>query len=173
MNILYPSVGEKFYLKLLLLHTAPRSFLVAITVDGTVHESLLAATLSLGLLDDNTEVELRFNEAVESGFSPQQLRCLLVTLAMDGAPPRNLLENNDTILMADFSELASTPIASPWNRCLQDLSDRLETLGRSMSDFGLPEPVRELTEEDRELLRWNHENCQQFVDAHLSMLFLD
>jgi hypothetical protein len=28
MNMLYPSVGE-FYLKLLLLHTAPRSFLLA------------------------------------------------------------------------------------------------------------------------------------------------
>ena len=42
-----------------------------------------------------------------------------------------------------------------------------------MSDFGLPEPVRELTEVDRELLRWNRENCQQFVDAHLSLLSLD
>ena len=173
MNMLYPSVGEKFYLKLLLLHTTPRSFLLARTVDGTVHESFQAATRALGLLDDNTEGELCFNEAVESGFSPQQLRCLLVTLAMDGAPARNLLENNDNILMADFSELASTPIASAWNRCLQDLSDRLETLGRSMSDFGLPEPVRELTEVDRELLRWNRENCQQFVDAHLSLLSPD
>ena len=167
MNMLYPSVGEKFYLKLLLLHTAPRSFLLARTVDGTAHESFQVAAQALGLLDDNTEGEQCFNEAVESGFSPQQLRCLLVTLAMDGAPARNLLENNQNILMADFSELVSTPIASAWNRCLQDLSDRLETLGRSMSDFGLPEPVRELTEVDRELLRWNRESCQQFVDAHL------
>ena len=39
-----------------------------------------------------------------------------------------------------------------------------------MSDFGLPEPVRELTEVDRELLRWNRENCQ---DAHLSLLSPD
>ena len=115
---------------------------------------------ALGLLDDNTEGELCFNKAVESGFSPQQLRCLLVTLAMDRAPARNMLEGNQHIPMADFSELASTLIASAWNRCLQDLSDRLETLGRSMSDFVLPEPVRELTEVDRELLRWNCGSCQ-------------
>jgi hypothetical protein len=77
------------------------------------------------------------------------------------------IRGQPNILMADFSELANTPIASAWNRCLQDLSDRLETL---MSDFGLPEPVHELTEVDRQLLRWNRESCQQFVDAHLSLL---
>ena len=50
--MLYPSVGEMFYLKLLLLHTSPRSFLSARTVDGTVHKS---ATRALGLSDDDTE----------------------------------------------------------------------------------------------------------------------
>ena len=115
-------------------------------MDGTVHESLKAAARALGLLDDNTEGELCFTEAVESGYSPAQLRCLLVTLAMDGAPAQELLESNREILMADFSELPGSPVDFAWNRCLLDLSDRLETLGRSMSDFGLPEPVRELTE---------------------------
>ena len=144
--MLYPSSGEVFYLKLLLFHTTPRSFLLARTVDGTVHESFQAAARALGLLDDNTKGELCFTEAVESGYSPEQLRCLLVTLAMDGAPALDLLESNKEILMADLSELPGTPVDLAWNRCLQDLSDRLETLGRSMSDFGLPEPVYELME---------------------------
>ena len=143
MNMLYPSSGEVFYLKLLLLHTTLRSFLLARTVDGTVHKSF---QMALGLLDDNTEGELCFTEAVESGYSPTQLRCLLVTLAMDRAPAQELLESNREILMADFSELPSTSVGIAWNRCLQELSDQLETLGRSMSDFGLPEPVRKLTE---------------------------
>ena len=42
-----------------------------------------------------------------------------------------------------------------------------------MSDFGLPEPVRELTEVNREQLRWNRESCQPFVDAHLPLFSLD
>ena len=94
MNMLYPSSGEVFYLKLLLLHTTPRSVILARTVDGTVHESFQAAARALGLLDDNTEGELCFTEAVESGYSPVQLRCLLVTLTMDGAPALDLLESN-------------------------------------------------------------------------------
>ncbi len=56
MNMLYPSSGEVFYLKLLLLHTALRSFILARTVDGTVYESFQAAVRALGLLDDNAEV---------------------------------------------------------------------------------------------------------------------
>ena len=39
MMNMYSSVGEKFYLKLLLPHTAPRSFLLARTV-RKIHESL-------------------------------------------------------------------------------------------------------------------------------------
>ena len=131
MNMLYPSSGEVFYLKHLLLHTTP------------VYESFQAAAQALGLLEDNTKGELCFTEAVESGYSPAQLRCLLVTLAMDGAPALDLLESNREILMADLSELPGIPVGMAWNRCLQD---QLETLGRSMSDFGLPEPVHELTE---------------------------
>ena len=70
----------------------------------------------------------------------------------NGAPALDLLESNREILMADLSELTGTPVDIAWNRCLQDLSDRLETLGRSMSDFGLPELVRELTKVNREML---------------------
>ena len=173
MNMLYPNSGEVFYLKLLLLHTTPRSFVLTRTVDDTVHESFQAAARALGLLDNNIEGELCFTEAVESSYSPAQLRCLLMTLAMDGAPAQDLLESNREILMADFSELPGTPVDLTWNKCLQDLSDQLETLGRSMSDYGLPEPVRELMEVNRELLRWNRESCRRFVDAHLPLLSPD
>ena len=140
MNILYPSCGEVFYLKHLLLHTTPKSFVTARTVDGTVHETFQAAARALGLLEDTNEGELCFTEAVESGYSPVQLRCLLVTLAEDGLPVQQLLENNRDHLMANYADRPSTPVVRAWNQCLQDIADRLERLGRSMSDFGLPEP---------------------------------
>lgn len=121
-------------------------------MDDTLHKSFQGAARALGLLDDKTEGELCFTEAMESGYSPAQLRCLLVTLAMDGAPALDLLESTREILMADLSELLGTLVDVAWNRCLQDLSDQLETLGRSTSDFGLHEPVRELMEVNREML---------------------
>ena len=74
----------KCSIKLLLLHTMPRSFLLAKTFDGTVHESFKAAARALGLLDDNTEGELCFIEAVESSYSPAQLRCLPASDTGDG-----------------------------------------------------------------------------------------
>ena len=58
-------------LKFLLLHTTPfHTFLLARTVDGTVHESFQAAARALGLLD-NTKGEPCFTEAMESGYSPE------------------------------------------------------------------------------------------------------
>lgn len=54
MNMLYPSSGVVFYLKLCLLHTSPRFFILARTMDGRVHESFQAQARALGLLDDNT-----------------------------------------------------------------------------------------------------------------------
>ena len=47
MNILYPSSGDVFYLKLLLLHTSPRSFEEARTVDGTVYTTCREAAQAL------------------------------------------------------------------------------------------------------------------------------
>ena len=122
MNMLYPSNGEVFYLKPLLLHTTPRSILLARTMDGTVHKSFQVFP-SLGLLNNNTDGELCFNEDVESGYSPAQLKCLLVTLAIDEAPALDLLESNREILMADLSELPGTPVDIAWSKCLHDLSD--------------------------------------------------
>ena len=60
-----------------------------------------------------------------------------------------------------------------WNSCLRDVSNRLEALGRTMSDLGLPEPMDDSRELQRELLRWDRAQCQEFVDAHLPLLTPD
>ena len=64
-------------------------------------------------------------ETVVSGYSPGQLRCLLVALAMDGIPVlvSQRVSNRD-ILMANLSECPGTRVSFAWNRCLQDLAIR-------------------------------------------------
>ena len=137
MNILYPSSGDVFYLKLLLLHTSPRSFEEAGTVDGTVYTTFREAAQALGLLHDDAEGQLCFNEARDSGYSPAQLRALLVTLIVDGDEHgRDILESNRDILMADLDEEVPLPSDVVCNGCLRDLANRLETMGRTMTDFG-------------------------------------
>ena len=174
MNILYPSSGDVFYLKLLLLHNSPQSFEEARTVDGTVYTTFWEAAQALGLLHDDAEGQLCFNEARDSGYSPAQLRALLVTLIVDGDEHGgDILESNRDILMADLDEEVSLPSNVVWNRCLRDLANRLETMGRTMTDFGLPEPADDTTELARERLRWDRRSCQGFVDAHLPLLTPD
>ena len=124
MNILYPSSGDMFYLKLLLLHTSPQSFEEARTVDGTVYTTCREAAQALGLLHDDAEGQLCFNKARDSGYSPAQLTALLVTLIVDGDEHgREILEGNSDTLTADFAEESSLPSDVVWKKCLRDIAN--------------------------------------------------
>jgi hypothetical protein len=65
------------------------------------------------------------------------------------------------------------PTEVTWNRCLCDIANWLETMGRTMADFGLPEPADDSTEVARKCLRWARRSCQDYVDAHLPLLTPD
>ena len=144
------------------------------TVDGTVYITFQEAAQALGLLYDDAEGQLCFNEARDSGYSPAQLRALLVTLIVDrDEHGGDILESNRDTLMADLDEEVSLPSDVVWNRCLRDLANRLETMGRTMTVFGLPEPADDTTELARGRLRWDHRSCQGFVDTHLPLLTPD
>ena len=71
--------------------------------------------------------------------------------------------------MRDSSEV------SPDSRTQDQERDRsrLETVGRTMTDFGLPEPADDSTEVARERLRLDRRSCQQYLDAHLPLLTPD
>ena len=97
MNIVQPSMGEVYYLRLLLLHTCPTSFDDSRTVDGQLYDTFHEACVQRNLLEEENEHELCFAEAVDSSmYSPHQLRSLLVVLIMDGAPATTLLNNGST-----------------------------------------------------------------------------
>ena len=75
--------------------------------------------------------------------------------------------------MADLDEEVFLSSDIVWNRCLRDLANRLETMGRTLTDFGLPEPADDTPELARERLRWDRHSCQGFADAHLLLLTPD
>ncbi len=112
-----------FYIKLLLLHSSPRSFEQARTVDGTVYDTYHNAAQALGLLHDDSEGQLCFNEARDGGYSPAQLRSLLVMLIVDGDEHGREILDSD-ILMADLAEQECIPTEMTWNACLRDISNR-------------------------------------------------
>ena len=85
MYYLNPTVGERFYLRLLL--TAVRgstSFEHLRTVDGTLHPTFQAACVALGLLDDDREWIDCLTEASVFAGGPQ-LRTLFITALVHGS----------------------------------------------------------------------------------------
>ena len=100
--------------------TAWKDQIATLPSDVRVHERKkdLLDELCFTKPEENTET-------VVSGYSPGQLRCLLVVLAMDGIPVlvSQRVSNRD-ILMADLSECPGTRVGFAWNRCLQDLAIR-------------------------------------------------
>lgn len=91
--MIYPSCGDVYFLSFILLESSPRSFADARTVDGTVYSNYQEAAEALGVLGNNSESEgeLCFREARECGYSPKQLRGLVVTLSIEGALQRPFL----------------------------------------------------------------------------------
>jgi len=73
MSMLYPNIGELWYLRLLLLNIPIRSFEEAKIVDGTVYETFQKAAIARGLCRDQVEATRCFKDAMIFS-SPPELR---------------------------------------------------------------------------------------------------
>ncbi|XP_027150281.1 uncharacterized protein LOC113750513 [Coffea eugenioides] len=108
-----PSEGDRYYLRLLLLHVRARaSFDDFLTVNGCKLNSFREAALELGLLESDSFIEATLEEA--AGFQmPSLLRFLFVTLLLHCAPtnPSLLWEKFEMKLSRDF-ERAQTVFSS-------------------------------------------------------------
>ena len=112
LTVMYPSAGEVFFLRMILLHTSPRNFIDARTVNGQLYPTYQEACRALGLLDQQNEHTQCFDEAVrERSLDPRQLRSLLLLLTLDGAPVKELFDQYENELSADFRETMSKQAA--------------------------------------------------------------
>ena len=150
LTVMYPSAGEVFFLRMILLNTSPRNFVDARTVNGQLHPTYQEACRALGLLDHLDEHAQRFEEAVrERSLDPRQLRSLLLVLTLDGAPVKELFDKCENELSADFREAMSKEAAR--NAVLEYLFAGLTHSGKNPMDYGLPLPSNRLTELQAEL----------------------
>jgi hypothetical protein len=86
MYTLMHTAGEQYYVRLLLLNVAARSFAELRTVDGTLHNTFAEAARARGLIDDiGGEYARVMREAVNIVSTPPTLRRLFVALVCNGA----------------------------------------------------------------------------------------
>jgi hypothetical protein len=110
------------------------------TVDGIVHPTYTAAAIALGLLEDDVAWLACMTESAALD-SPQQLRYLFATILLFCHPsnPLQLYQVNEANLMEDFSRRFQNDDRAR-AACLDAIGDLLRARGKSLSDFGLPNP---------------------------------
>ena len=138
-----PGFGEVFYVRLLLLHCAARSFEQLRTVNGVLHDTFQRAAQAAGLLEEDNEGRLAMEDAVADYKSANQLRFLFVMLIVEGAGAIELWDRFKDDLARDF--LGNTYNAQPplicdhaHNHALEAIDWLLSEHGKTTTIFGLP-----------------------------------
>jgi hypothetical protein len=157
IQMVYPRHGDVFYLRALLLHRSARDWIDLRTVDRTPYGTYQEAARALGLFDNRDEGIVAFEELLDSGAAPAQLRWIFAVLAVEGGPALTIWEAHEDALFADIQDRALRFTASPTpdfvrNEVLIALQSLLQGLGKSLMDIGLPEPVEREEEVNAERL---------------------
>lgn len=152
-----PSEGERFYLRTLLHYKTSRSFDELLTIDGIQHNTFQEAARALGLFTDDNEASLALDEAIRSLKTPRQIRILFVHLLVNDCiiSPIESWERFKDRLSYDFSLRSDGTIEGAYDLALDEIGHYLEEYGKSLSHFGLPEPVSVSLEVAHELARWS------------------
>ncbi|EKM53739.1 uncharacterized protein PHACADRAFT_30677 [Phanerochaete carnosa HHB-10118-sp] len=125
-----PSEGKRFYLCALLQHRPARCFRDMQTVDGGVHDSHQLTAAALGLFANNNEAELALLEVIAALRTPHQLHVLFAHLLVNDCIATPLV-------LWDTLQLGM-------NHALYEVSTYLEEHGKSLQDYGLPEPTQHI-----------------------------
>jgi hypothetical protein len=155
MHSLPLSAGEIWYFRLLLLHTAAYSHDEMKIVEGISYATYQEAAIARGLFTDVNECNIAFAEAQQVS-SPPELRSLFIQMTSNGYSTINIY-NDESMLTAMMEDYLITSPSRPHatNRLLIHMAQHLALDGRTLSDFGLPEPQQDNTLLDRAKLMYD------------------
>lgn len=164
------TAGEPFYLRQLMINRPGKSFKDYKTVNNVIYNTYQEACHALGIIESTEEAKLCLQQNLLFA-TPSELRSLFVMLTSQGFPTMAAYKDDDirNAMALDFSvrrnESASNSIVV--NDLLTDLEDRFASMGRSMDDYGLPHPIKRITELQREGMRYNaYEQEKLFNDLN-------
>ncbi|XP_060873621.1 uncharacterized protein LOC132947365 [Metopolophium dirhodum] len=151
MYVVNPLDRDRYHLRLLLLNRrGPRSFRDLKTVNGVVHATFAAAAVALGLLEDDEAWRASLTES-SSLDTATQLRYLYVTILLfcHPADPADLYRRFEVNMMEDFNQRFQN-VGRARAACLKATGDLLRARGKSLNDYGLPNPDDHLLEPDQD-----------------------
>jgi len=165
MEVIAITAGELFFLRLILYNFPRQSFQDCMQFNNRSYGTYQEAAVASGIVKDNEEVCTCFEEAAHfQDTSPAELRSLFVMSTLQGFPTLKILyEDRFKQLLYDDFLHNYNPLnhEAAWNDLLCDLSRRFESDGKSMKDYGLPEPVVMKTELEIERNKYNRDTQLQ------------
>ncbi|KAJ7939857.1 hypothetical protein B0H13DRAFT_1850064 [Mycena leptocephala] len=102
--MVYPRRGDVFYLRALLLHRTARDWIDLRTINGVVHGTYQEAARAMGLFNNRDEGIMAFEELLESGTPPTQLRWIFAVLAVEGSSALTIWGAHECALSADIKD---------------------------------------------------------------------
>ena len=148
-----------YFLRILLDHYPARSYADLKTVDEVLYGSFAHAAVALGLAETDSEGQQCIEEAIKNLRSPGELRSLFVLLINEGSPAADLLDKNIESLSLDFEVNGGLTQNLATNEALADIAKKLDSLGKTNSDFGLPEPLNKSSELNRMNNQYDKTSC--------------
>ncbi|CDO69901.1 hypothetical protein BN946_scf184884.g60 [Trametes cinnabarina] len=150
------SEGERYFLRALLQHRSANSFEDLRTINGVLHDSFQDAAHASGLFADDNEGELSIIEAISALRTPRQLRILFVHLLQNECLPNpravwdahSVDFSNDHIIKHDGMHTLGISSA------LDELAHLFDEYGKTLGEYGLPEPAHYSPEVEHELAQW-------------------
>jgi GTPase SAR1 family protein len=160
MEMLYPSAGEIWYLRIILLNRPCASYVDALTFHGHVCKTFQHSAIAHGYVSDNSETLLCFQEATLMS-TPTELHFLFATLTMQGFPTLQIYQDQTCYeaMTLDYRHDARVVQSKEGieNALLIALHQLFVEHHCRLGDFSLPEPKEYPTELAREKLKYNAE----------------
>ena len=159
VDAIRPSQGELFYLHAILQSRATLSFVDAHTVNNVIHQTFQEAAIALGLFADQNEAQYAIDEAIATLATPRQLRQLFVHLLVNDCilTSIDIWTKYQQHMARDFTLQLGFNMDLALNCALEDLNKSLEEHGKSLSFYGLPDPITFTAEVQHELERWGRD----------------
>jgi hypothetical protein len=151
------SLGDTFYLRVLLQTQPARSFEDLRTVNGSIYPSFQETCIALNLFSNETEAEYCFTEAVESLQTPYQMRILFVHMLTNDCitSPVAIWEKFRNALSEDFHISNGRDWSLAFSSALLQISESLREHGKTPEGYGLPQPELPGNEVIAEIQRWS------------------
>ena len=178
IEMLYPTCGDIYYLRLILLRRAATSDIDVRTVpnvhgwgEPTVYPSYQQAAIAQGYVEGATDALDTYTEMSSMGTAAQ-VRSYFVVLTLHGYATHAIFDNYDMrrFMFMDYILYDSRTEEQAEQMMLQALERLFRKSKSSLTNYGFPKPKRVPTELEEAQLHWMNPAIQQQQEELLQQL---